>query len=194
MGYQREACLLSENQHIPHAFASSLPSSCLICFFLCPSDPSLFCSLHRFPALSSSYHSSLPPLSCPLPCIIEHSFPFHYYFLSPLPPPFSSPQFSVYLDLGTRAPPLRPLWFILIKLDNLICQLERGSSTHLALPSFHSPRSPFSPSLSWVCHDAHMKHHLLHSSRRRVSILLLWGGGAQWVPGGNVACLDNLIY
>lgn len=152
-----------------------------------PIPPSLpFVSLSRvfLPSLSSSLHSSLPLPFLPLSLIIVHSFTFHSYVLFLLfPPPFSSPLLSLSLSLSAMT------WG-----PGLLCTGPSHSfSLNLTISHMSIRRQP-PPSLAWACRDAQIKHHLLHSARRRASILLLWGGRAQRVPGGAVACLDNLIY
>lgn len=136
---------------------------------------------YTFPSLFSPLLPSFAYLSCFLPFFIEHKSPSHFCLLL-LPPLFFCLLFLFSMAQGAGV-------------------LSSGSSGSFPLSltiSHMSIRkrqcSPSSPSPSWACRDVHMKHHLLHSSRRWVSILLLLGGRAQWVPGGNVACLDNLIY
>lgn len=170
-----------------------------------PTHPRCLCrgtpGLPPFPPSPSRLLPSLSPL-------LSFLFTFYYFPLSPLfstllclllfsPCVLLLSSFLSHPCFLFFPPPAFSSLFILAWGPGPLSSGPRGSfPLNSTVALMHFGRGGF-PLLSLPfpgLRNAQIKHHLLHSSRRRLSILLLWGGRAQWVPGGNVACLGNLTY
>lgn len=156
-----------------HAFSVSSPDF--------PIPPFLL-SLQSFPALSSSFHSPCLFLSYFLRFIIKHNFTFPSCFLFLLHLPFSSPLLSLCFGLGTGAPLLNPQWFILLNLTIYHMSIRRRQLSPLRSPTFLGPPR---------CSDQAPSVAFIQATGEHFAAL---GRQSSAVPGGNVACLDNLIY
>lgn len=159
-----------------------------------PAHPRCLCrgtpGLPPFPPSPSRLLPSLSPL-------LSFLFTFYYFPLSPL---FStllclllfSPcallLSTVFFPILVFSPfPLLPFppfssLFILAWVPGVLFSGPRGSfplNSTVALTHFGRGGFPLLSLPFLGLHNAQIKHHLLHSSRRRLSILLLWGGRAQ---------------